>query len=250
MVNSLSKKSIFSFSNRHSLQIDYGRSGHVYIIRAIGSDRIKIGHSLEPQKRLLQLKFPQAPFQLELVDQIYCIDAHELEQYIHKLYTKYRVHGEWFSTTNMHPSMYSREGLLISKSVFECDTLETMCKDWFLDFCTYYHIKLDFERIQDNWDSFYDNFKHVFFNDGLGEMGWENSEGLMLNLINEKLRFIGHSIISETRFARYIKSDIERVKYILNALDGLLYVPIYLGSHNEFDSEDNKKIREDLKNYL
>lgn len=97
MVNSLTQKHFIAYdSNKTEFTIDSSREGFVYIIRASGTNRIKIGHSKDPEKRLASLTSPQMPFDLELVYKRWFIDAYALEQHIHKIFRRYRVKGEWF----------------------------------------------------------------------------------------------------------------------------------------------------------
>lgn len=97
MVNSLTQKHFIAYdSNKREFTIDSSREGFVYIIRASGTNRIKIGHSKDPEKRLASLTSPQMPFDLELVYKQWFIDAYALEQHIHKIFCRYRVKGEWF----------------------------------------------------------------------------------------------------------------------------------------------------------
>lgn len=97
MVNSLTQKHFIAYdSNKTKFTIDSSREGFVYIIRASGTNRIKIGHSKDPEKRLASLTSPQMPFDLELVYKRWFIDAYALEQHIHKIFCRYRVKGEWF----------------------------------------------------------------------------------------------------------------------------------------------------------
>lgn len=67
--------------------------GYVYAIRAIGTNRVKIGFSQEPDARLNQLQIG-SPFPLEIL----CIRRGTIgmEQRIHSLYKDKRVTGEWF----------------------------------------------------------------------------------------------------------------------------------------------------------
>ena len=101
MVNSLTQKHFIAYdSNKTEFTIDSSREGFVYIIRASGTNRIKIGHSKDPEKRLASLTSPQMPSNLELVYKQWFIDAYALEQHIHKIFRRYRVRvdkfGKWF----------------------------------------------------------------------------------------------------------------------------------------------------------
>jgi hypothetical protein len=97
MVNSLAQKDFIVYDKEaQKFKVDHSREGFVYIIRAVGTNRIKIGFSKDPEKRLASLTSPQMPFDLELVYKEWFIDAYALEQCMHKTFHRYRVKGEWF----------------------------------------------------------------------------------------------------------------------------------------------------------
>ena len=97
MVNSLAYKNFLHYDKeKQQFRIDYSREGFVYIFRAVGTNRIKIGISKDPERRLLNLASPQAPYKLEILYKYWFIDAYALEQNIHRLFCSYRKYGEWF----------------------------------------------------------------------------------------------------------------------------------------------------------
>lgn len=76
--------------------IDDSGKGFVYIIRAIGTNRFKIGFSKDPERRLLELQSSQSPFDLQIQKSHWFVDAQTLEGCLHKKYREFRVKGEWF----------------------------------------------------------------------------------------------------------------------------------------------------------
>lgn len=68
-------------------------SGFVYIIHAIGTSRIKIGHSVEPEKRLKELQ-TGSPYKLRLIESWPGTKADERRA--HTCLSQYRQTGEWF----------------------------------------------------------------------------------------------------------------------------------------------------------
>ena len=67
--------------------------GFVYIIHAVGTNRVKVGYSVEPTKRLLELQ-TGSPFPLALMGIREGTIA--LEQAIHRRLQEYHQVGEWF----------------------------------------------------------------------------------------------------------------------------------------------------------
>jgi Meiotically up-regulated gene 113 len=72
-----------------------GKPGHVYLIEAVGSERIKIGHGESAHKRLRQLG-TGAPFPLRLLHSIPATDSFAFEQELHARYEVYKVWKEWY----------------------------------------------------------------------------------------------------------------------------------------------------------
>jgi hypothetical protein len=67
--------------------------GFVYIIHAVGTNRVKIGYSLEPERRLADLQ-TSSPFPLVLIGSR--DGTPDLEQILHQHLSEYRCVGEWF----------------------------------------------------------------------------------------------------------------------------------------------------------
>lgn len=76
-------------------EVASGREGWVYLIHAIGTSRYKIGRSVNPVKRYETLK-GQSPYPLQVVSTTFSLDAIADEDALHRYYSKYRAHGEWF----------------------------------------------------------------------------------------------------------------------------------------------------------
>jgi hypothetical protein len=68
----------------------------VYLIRAKGTDRYKIGITNDLTKRLSQLNGKQSAHELELEKAIKVPDARAIEKYLHCRYVANNVHKEWF----------------------------------------------------------------------------------------------------------------------------------------------------------
>ncbi len=77
------------------LQRYRANQGYVYLIHAVGTDRYKIGRSVNPPVRLEQLK-GQSPYPLQILDSFWSPDIFADEAGIHKDFAKYRIYGEWF----------------------------------------------------------------------------------------------------------------------------------------------------------
>ncbi|WP_292808879.1 GIY-YIG nuclease family protein [Nostoc sp. JL23] len=69
--------------------------GYVYLIHAIGTDRYKIGRSVNPVTRLETLK-KQSPYPLQIVECFWTPDAIADERSLHLFFKQFRAHGEWF----------------------------------------------------------------------------------------------------------------------------------------------------------
>lgn len=67
--------------------------GYVYFIRAVGTNKVKIGYSVSPEWRLATLQ-TGSPLPLELFG--ICVGSPATEARFHAAYTEYHCHGEWF----------------------------------------------------------------------------------------------------------------------------------------------------------
>jgi hypothetical protein len=70
--------------------------GYVYLIHAVGTDRYKIGRSVNPPVRLETLK-KQSPYPLQIVECFWTPDAITDEKKLHIYFKSDRVYGEWFT---------------------------------------------------------------------------------------------------------------------------------------------------------
>lgn len=75
--------------------IQSGRSGYVYLIRAEGTQRYKIGRSVNPIARYQSL-IKQSPYPLKIIDCLWTPDCISDEKFFHEALSSYRVFGEWF----------------------------------------------------------------------------------------------------------------------------------------------------------
>lgn len=69
--------------------------GYVYLVKAVGTNRCKIGRARDVNKRFIDLK-TQSPFPLKLIASFYVDDTVDQEKRLHKVASAFRVHGEWF----------------------------------------------------------------------------------------------------------------------------------------------------------
>ncbi len=77
--------------------------GYVYLIHALGTDRYKIGRSVNPVARFETLK-KQSPYPLKIIECFWTPDAIADEKYFHEIgwLSQKRKHGEWFEL-NVQP---------------------------------------------------------------------------------------------------------------------------------------------------
>lgn len=73
--------------------------GYVYLVHAVGTDRYKIGRSVNPVARLEQLK-GQSPYPLQIIECFWSPDAIADEKALHSIFASARQHGEWFEFYN------------------------------------------------------------------------------------------------------------------------------------------------------
>lgn len=79
--------------------VSENKEGHVYLLRAVGTNRYKIGMTQQGRmkKRLDELSGSQAAFPVELITFIDVKDRHQVEAELHQRFKAFRVHGEWFN---------------------------------------------------------------------------------------------------------------------------------------------------------
>ncbi len=72
------------------------RAGYVYAIHAVGTDRYKLGHAVDIQRRLQQLQTGNS-ITLVIYAALYFEDRIAAESKIHDIFSAYRgKRGEWF----------------------------------------------------------------------------------------------------------------------------------------------------------
>lgn len=71
-------------------------AGYVYLIEAVGSGRLKIGHGRSATVRFAALR-TASPFPLRLLRAIPTADSAALERRLHARYAAFQVHGEWYA---------------------------------------------------------------------------------------------------------------------------------------------------------
>lgn len=76
-------------------------AGCVYLVRAIGTNKYKIGRTSDVGKRFNQLR-QGSPIPLELVAEWKTDDTASDEARLHSLFASQRTHGEWFNLDAKH----------------------------------------------------------------------------------------------------------------------------------------------------
>lgn len=72
-------------------------SSYIYLIRADGTERYKIGRTdRHPETRLAELNRQQSAYPLLLEYYVEVPDSAVAEEHFHQRYQRYRKHGEWF----------------------------------------------------------------------------------------------------------------------------------------------------------
>jgi len=89
----------------------------IYFVLAPDVNRVKIGKSKNLPNRLTALK-TGSPVELELV--AYFLGPHDAEPFIHKVFHKYRLHGEWFSYGYTIKRVVKRLNTLKNASFMDC----------------------------------------------------------------------------------------------------------------------------------
>lgn len=79
------------------------RTGYVYFLRSLENDKIKIGSTINVQKRLNSIKSYVGD--ILLIGIVESDMYKELEKYFHEIYKQKRVHGEWFEISD-YSSLY------------------------------------------------------------------------------------------------------------------------------------------------
>jgi Meiotically up-regulated gene 113 len=91
---------------------DLSMASYVYLIRADGTDRYKIGKTdRHPETRLKELNRQQSAYPLLLEYYVEVPDSAVAESHFHQRYQRYRQHGEWFELSrsiDRSPSKWCR----------------------------------------------------------------------------------------------------------------------------------------------
>lgn len=77
------------------INIPAGREGYIYLIHAEGTNRYKIGRSVNPIARVSDIQ-KQAPYPLKIIASAWTLDAPSDETFLHRIYSDWRIYGEWF----------------------------------------------------------------------------------------------------------------------------------------------------------
>ena len=72
-------------------------SGYIYFVHADGTNRYKIGLTVDLDRRMKQLNGKQAPFENKLLWSIKVSDMRSAERDLHDTFSSRRVNGEWFT---------------------------------------------------------------------------------------------------------------------------------------------------------
>jgi Meiotically up-regulated gene 113 len=104
------------------------KQGHVYLIRAIGTNRYKIGMTSPGriEKRFAELSSGQSCYPLKLLGWIDTTDRFEAELRLHTCFKSYRKFGEWFE--------FSPQELARVEAEMEALDLETSQKNSGINF--------------------------------------------------------------------------------------------------------------------
>jgi hypothetical protein len=78
---------------------DSYRTGSVYLVRNDHNGMVKVGRSLNVEKRLKTLQTSN-PFPLTLILTILTNDSPQVESNLHKIFRHKRVYGEWFNLSD------------------------------------------------------------------------------------------------------------------------------------------------------
>lgn len=85
------------------------RKGSVYLVHAAGTNRYKIGLTVNVQRRFSQLT-KQSPYPLDLICSYECGDVIQEESYWHNHFSDCRVHREWFELTEEQVEEFKLNG--------------------------------------------------------------------------------------------------------------------------------------------
>jgi hypothetical protein len=96
-------RSLFISEKIHPRQTKFSLSqmpkkpGYIYLIRAVGTNRYKIGLTTRRvEERFAELNSSQSAYPLKLMAFKAVGDVYEAEKFYHKKYASRKVHNEWF----------------------------------------------------------------------------------------------------------------------------------------------------------
>ena len=72
------------------------KTGYIYFVHADGTNRYKIGLTVDLDRRMRELNGKQAPFENKLLWSIEVSDMRSAEKDLHDMFSNRRVNGEWF----------------------------------------------------------------------------------------------------------------------------------------------------------
>ena len=76
------------------------RSGHIYLVNAVGTDSFKIGMTKQPVLQRINTLQTGCPLQLRYVYHSYVEDMQKTERELHQIFDSFREIGEWFFLKN------------------------------------------------------------------------------------------------------------------------------------------------------
>lgn len=110
--------------------------GYVYLIHALGTNRYKIGRSVNPIVRFETLK-KQSPYPLQIIDCFWTPDSIEDEKRLHQYFKSDRVFGEWFVFEGVvkldkHKGFAGKATVKVSELVWQTvgEGLDSRCLKW------------------------------------------------------------------------------------------------------------------------
>lgn len=85
--------------------------GHIYLIRAQGTNRYKIGLTSEGRlvNRFEELNSSQSAYPLEMIHAIDVADRFDAEKALHRAFKQHRKYGEWFELGNREVKIVTSE---------------------------------------------------------------------------------------------------------------------------------------------
>lgn len=88
------------------------KSGYVYFLHAVGTDRVKIGRTRDLVQHMRKLEYQKHAFPLRLLWVQMTVDMQEAKRLLHQRYQVYRVYREWFAfPQDLLASFYDQQPL-------------------------------------------------------------------------------------------------------------------------------------------